>query len=374
MTLARTAWLARFARFGRFALFTLAASRAGAQTADAPLPPVPDRIAPAVRNSLSRVRAPLLARTEAFNARVPDFTARCGPGTIPAEDKVRLAACGAEFGGLQALSDSIVVEKASFITALEAAVAAADARCADVTRQLAQDRLALVRQQRVSESMVAELEAWAKESAEAANNAAWLGATTLFGNAAKQLQTREASATAFKGVLTRAEAQLGARGAPIAVLRDRIARASRGYVSARMQAVAGNTMAHVGDASELLNYAKTEAGVIAGFQASADADIRAALTDPVLQQYVQTDATALELVRATLDQLAGTPALEPLAKPYALAAFIVDYGYEASKWAASRARILQNAQLSDEQLKAVAALSAQMERTVARLQACRAAP
>lgn len=365
MTLARTATLT---------LFALAASRAGAQAADRPLPPVPDRLPPAVRDSLSRARAPLLARTEAFNARVPDFTARCGPGTIPAEDRTRLAACGAEFGGLKALSDSIVLEKTRFITALEAAVAAADARCADITRQLAQDRLALVRQQRVSESTVAELEAWANESTDAANNAAWLGATTLFGNAAKQLQTREASATAFQGVLARAEAQLGARGAPLVALQDRITRASRGYASARMQAVAGNAMAHVGDASELLNYARTEAGAIAGLQSGADANIRAALTDPVFQQYVQTDATALDLVRATLDQLAGTPALEPLAKPYALAAFIVDYGYEASRWAASRARILQSAQLSDEQLKAVAALSAQMERTVARLQVCRAAP
>lgn len=363
-----------FARTATLALISLAAIRAGAQVSDRPLPPVPDRLPPTVRDSLARVRAPLLARTEAFNARVPDFTTRCGPGTIPAEDKARLAACGAEFGGLKALSDSIVLEKAGFISALEAAIAAADARCADITRQLAQDRLALVRQQRVSESMVAELEAWAKESAEAASNAAWLGATTLFGNAAKQLQTREASATAFQGVLTRAEAQLGTRGAPIAALRDRIARASRGYASARMHAVAGNTMAHVGDASELLNYAKTEAGVIAGLQSGADADVRAALNDPVFQRFVQTDATALDLVRATLDQLAGTPALEPLAKPYAVAAFVVDYGYEASKWTASRARILQNAQLSDEQLKAVAALSAQMERTVARLQACRAAP
>lgn len=364
-----------FARVGGFVFIALLATRAPAQStpADQSLPQVPRSVGAAAYDSLRLVHEPLRARNEAFNARIPDFTARCGPGRIPPEDSALLAACGREFAGLRALSDSIVREKAAFITRLNAAIAAADARCADIRRQLAQDRVALVRQQRVSESLVAELETWATENATAQQNAAWLGATTLFGNAARQLQTREASATAFKGVLTRAEAQMRARGVAVDAVRDRMERASRGYASARLQAVAGNTMARVGDANDVLALATTEAGVIAGLQSGADADVRAALNDPGFQRFVQTDATALDLVRSTLDQLAGTPALEPLSKPYALAAFLVDYGYEASKWAASRARILQGVTLSDDQLRAVAALSAQMERTVSRLQNCVAA-
>jgi hypothetical protein len=356
------------------ALLTLGVGVAHAQGTppDRPLPPIPDSLPAAVRDSLSRVRARTLRRTEAFNARVPDFTARCGTGRIPAEDTARLNACGAEFTGLRALSDSVVREKSEFIRQLESAIAA-NGPYAAVERQLAQDRMALVRQQRVSELLVSELESWAKENADAQAGALKVGLTTLFGSAAKQLQTREASATAFRGVLTRYEREMRARGIPFDVMRERIERAARGYVAARVQATAGTVMGHAADANDLWNFARTEAGVIAAAQAGADADVKAAMSDPTFQRFIQTDATAADLVRGTLDQMAGTPALEPLTKPYALAAFLVDYGYEASRWAASRARILQGAQLSDEQLKAVAALSAQMERTVARLQACRAA-
>jgi len=356
------------------ALLLLTAGGAAAQATppDRPLPPVPDSLPPAVRDSLQRARAQALARAEAFNLRVPDFTARCGPGRIPAEDTARLNACAAEFGGLRALSDSIVREKSAFIARLEAAVAASGP-CADIRRQLAQDRAALVRQQRVSELLVSELESWAKENADAQQGALKLGVTALFGSAAKQLQTREASANAFKGVLTRYEREMRSRGIPFEAMQERIERAARGYVAARVQATAGTVMGHAADANDLWNFARTEAGAIAAAEASADADVKAVLSDSSFQRFVQTDATASDLVRGTLDQIAGTPALEPLAKPYALASFLVDYGYEASKWAASRARILQDAKLSDEQLRAVAALSAQMERTVARLQACRAA-
>lgn len=351
-------------------------ARAQGAPADRPVPTIPDRLPPVVRDSLERVRTPLLNRTQAFNVRVPDFTARCGRGRIPAADAARLAACGTEFAGLQALSDSIVREKAVFVQQLDAAVAvgAVAARCADLERQLAMDRRALVRQQRVSELLVGELESWAKASTEAQRSAVMLGVTSLFGSAAKQLQSREASATAFRGVLTRYEGQLRARGIPFEAMQERIERATRGYVAARVQAAAGTAMGAAGDANEVWKYAQTEAGVIARLQSTADSDVKAALDDPAFQRFVQTDATTLDLMRSTMDQLAGTPALAPIAPHYALASFIVDYGYEATKWATSRARILQGASLSDEQLRAVQALSAQMERTVARLHACRATP
>lgn len=327
-----------------------------------------------MRDSLDHLRALLAARAAAFNLLVPDFTARCGPGRIPAEDTAKRSSCGAEFAALSARSDSIVRERERFDVRVTAAVAAVEQRCAAPIAQLQSDRAALVRQQRVNEASAAELEAWASANAEAQQGALALGVTSIFGSAAKQLESRQSSATALKGVLTRYERQVSSGKVPLAAMQARLDRAGRAYASARAMAVTGSAMSRAGEANDLWKHAQTEAGVVTQLQAEADADVKAALSDPAFQRFVQTDATALDLVRSTLDQVAGAPPLERFAPHYSLASFIVDYGYESTKWGLSRARILQGSALSDLELRAVDALVAQMERTVARLRACRTAP
>ena len=107
------------------------------------------------------------------------------------------------------------------------------------------------------------------------------------------------------------------------------------------------------------------------------------LADPEFGKFLQTDKTSLDLLRGTLDQMGGTSTfdeigprfgLERLGPAYALGSFAADYGYDVKKWLESRDRILQGAGLSDLELKAVDALSKQLVRTVAHLNACRAAP
>lgn len=51
--------------------------------------------------------------------------------------------------------------------------------------------------------------------------------------------------------------------------------------------------------------------------------------------------------------------------------FLVDYGYEATRWVHSRRRILEASALSEQQLEAVAAVGCQLERSMVRLQTCR---
>ena len=356
----------------RFVLGGASAVVASAQ--GAPIPAIPVQMSPALRDSLEQARTSLQVRLDAFNAKGPGFTARCGPGRIPADDRATLAACQSEVAVLQQESAALTVEKRRFIAALDSVVAARDARCAAFTAQIQRDRAALLRQQKVNETSVGELEAWATANADAQRGALLAGATALFGSAAKQLETREASAMAFERLLGRYERQLTTGGVPFSAIKERVARALGGYASAKSQAALGRAMNSASDLNERFKYVQTEASVIATRQAAADADLRAALADPSLQRILQTDATALDLLRSTADLAAGSSTLSSIGPHYALASFLVDYGYESAKWGASRARILQGAALSDLELKAVDALSQQMERSVARLQACRAAP
>lgn len=348
------------------------ATAAGAQAAV--LPAVPTQLPSAVRDSLEQARVKLSARIDTFAAKEPAFTARCGPGQIQAKDTAKLASCQAEFGGLQAQSATLASEKQRFVARLDTVIAKRDARCLAFSEQIQRDRAALVRQQRVSEASVAELEEWAAANAEAQRGAYKVGMTALFGSVAKQMETREASAAAFQRLLTRYERQLAVRGAPYTVIQQKVASALSGYASANAQARAGSAMGTAADMYERFNYMKTEAGYIASRQAAADADLKAALADPIMKRVLETDATALDLLRSTLDLASGSTTLAKIGPQYALASFLVDYGYESSKWMASRARILQGAALSDLELRAVDALSQQMERSVARLQACRATP
>ena len=106
--------------------------------------------------------------------------------------------------------------------------------------------------------------------------------------------------------------------------------------------------------------------------ATADESVRAALADPALAAIVNADASAADLTRQTLDQLVATPGFERFAPQYALAAFVVDYGYDATRWTLSGQRILQGGALSDRGLEAVASLTRQIRRTVEWQAACRA--
>lgn len=53
---------------------------------------------------------------------------------------------------------------------------------------------------------------------------------------------------------------------------------------------------------------------------------------------------------------------------------LVDYSYEAARWLESRGRIVQQYQLTEQQLAAVAALGCQLERSLQRLKTCRGEP
>ena len=349
----------------------LTAPLAAQATAAAPIVTVPEKLPAGQREALEQRRRALLSRVDAFNALAPDFLARCGQ--VPVEESARIASCQGELGRLTARQQQIVGDKGGFAAAVDSAVARFDQACPAIDAQLARDREALRRQQGVSASMSAELEAWARENEDAQRSAMMLGVKSLMGEAASRLAARQARVTALQGAIARNERLLGERGIATGPVKSRLAWLAGEYGRAEAQANVGGAIVRAGEIDGLYELLRTEAGVIAKEMATTDDAMRDALADPALAAIVNADATASDLARQTLDQLVATPGFERFAPQYALASFVVDYGYDATRWALSGARILQGDAVNERSLEAVAALTRQIRRTVEWQSACRRA-
>ena len=349
----------------------LTAPLAAQATAAAPIVTVPEKLPAGQREALEQRRRALLSRVDAFNALAPDFLARCGQ--VPVEESARIAFCQAELGRLTARQQQIVDDKGGFAAAVDSAVARFDQACPAIDAQLARDREALRRQQGVSASTSAELEAWARENEDAQRSAMMLGVKSLMGEAASRLAARQARVTALQGAIARNERLLGERGIATGPVKSRLAWLAGEYGRAQAQANVGGAIVRAGEIDGLYELLRTEAGVIAKEMATTDDAMRDALADPALAAIVNADATASDLARQTLDQLVATPGFERFAPQYALASFVVDYGYDATRWALSGARILQGDAVNERSLEAVAALTRQIRRTVEWQSACRRA-
>ena len=332
---------------------------------------MPEKLPAGQREALEQRRRALLARVDAFNALAPDFVARCGQ--VPVEESARIASCQGELGRLTARQQQIVGDKGGFAAAVDSAVARFDQACPAIDAQLARDREALRRQQGVSASTSAELEAWARENEDAQRSAMMLGVKSLMGEAAGRLAARQARVTALQGAIARNERLLGERGIATGPVKSRLAWLAGEYGRAQAQANVGGAIVRAGEIDGLYELLRTEAGVIAKELATTDDAMREALADPALAAIVNADASASDLARQTLDQLVATPGFERFAPQYALASFVVDYGYDATRWALSGARILQGDAVNERSLEAVAALTRQIRRTVEWQSACRRA-
>lgn len=355
------------------ALVALVGTPLGAQAAtDIPLAEIPERLPGSLREPLRAERRLLEARIDAFNAFVPDFLARCGQ--MPADATARMMACKSELAGIEAQQRAIVADKAVLRAHVDTATTRFERACVDIDAQLARDREALRRQQRVNESAVGELEDWARMNEEAQRSAVMLGVKSLMGEAANRLLARQARVTTLQAAIARNERLLGERGIPVGPVRERLATLALKYDRAQRQAAAGAALARSGEAEAIYGLARTEAGVIATQLAAADEELARALADPAFEAIIARDASAADLARSALDLAAATPGFERLAPQYALAAFIVDYGYDATRWSLSAQRILQGDALSAQALEAVAALTRQIRRTIEWRDACRTAP
>lgn len=334
-----------------------------------PLVQVPSQLPRGVRDSLAGARAVLESSIDSVDAEIRLFNARCGavgPG-MPGRD-----ACERDIGPLGGRAAELRQQKQVFADAVSGAVRRMDEACPTIEERFRRDQEALRRQQAVNETAAAELDALARESEAAQRAAINLGVSSLFGEAASRLAQRAEQAKALARLVDRHEARLRGSGADVALVRAQIDRAERAYLAATAAAAAGRTAQRVGEVNAVLGLASAEAAAIERTAAAADGEARRLLSSSALQALLVESPEVAEFARAVADQVSATPQFERLAPVYGLAAFLVDYGYEATRWAAAADQIIARNQLTPQQLEAVAALRRQMVRTVELRAACQA--
>ncbi|HYN79856.1 MAG TPA: hypothetical protein VES88_00010 [Gemmatimonadaceae bacterium] len=218
---------------------------------------------------------------------------------------------------------------------------------------------------------VAEIDAWREANEEAKKEALADGAKFAFSHVASALEKREGAARAYKGWMTRYAKQMKQHHVPFEALQGKIETAMRGYMNAKLQVVGGTVLSKGMEAEEIFENFRTQAGLVAREATPADAAMNAALNDPTFQKFVRSDATNWDFLRSKLDVFSSAGELKRLSPHYALASLLVDGSYDATKWTASRNRLMQQYHLSDAELTAVTSLQHQIVRTLTKLKQCR---
>jgi len=248
-----------------------------------------------------------------------------------------------------------------------------DDGCERVAQQLERDKEALRRQQKTNEMGLNELDEWTRANQEAEKQALGAGVKLLLQTFALDADAQAHSARSFKGWLTRYEKEITERGVPFEALQANIERAYSGYVNASIAARADHLINEALDARELWDLLRSELGPVADKKAASDLAVREALENPVLKALIDKDQPGGAFAKSLLSMAARSKDLEKIIGPQVeLATFVGDYGYAATKWTASRNRILQQAGLADKELEAVDSLKGQIECTVRKLKQCQA--
>jgi hypothetical protein len=241
-----------------------------------------------------------------------------------------------------------------------------------IQHQLELDKAALERQQRSIQMGLRELDQWTEANKEAQNNALKIGITTIFGQAASEMEAQSKSAASFRGWLTRYDKMLREQGVPLQALQPKMEKALSGYINATIISKSGSALKQGLSGLDLWDATKSEIALIAQTQTKSNAAIKEVIEDPDLKRVLAMDNAGSELAESILKLAAQSKELEKIIGPSVdVGTFVVDYGYEAIKWTASRNRIVDQWHLSDQELKAVDSLKREITNTVASLNTSR---
>lgn len=246
-----------------------------------------------------------------------------------------------------------------------------DARnqCDAIKNQLEMDKTALERQKNAIEMGQKELEEWTKKNEEAQEKALKDGISAIVGGITEKLETYKNSARAYQGWLTKYEKKMRKEGIPFDRLRDKIYQANAGYELALSNIALGSILKTGRNGVENFDGFKAEISAIAERITSSNREVREALSDPRVQKYLEHDRPDVDfelfIAGEVIEKIPG------MKIPTQLSSFVVNYGYDATQWTASRNRILQQYHLVDQELKAVDSLKHQIEKTVEESNKCR---
>ncbi|MBN2655243.1 MAG: hypothetical protein JXR79_09075 [Nitrospirae bacterium] len=299
----------------------------------------------------------------------------------------------------------------SLLAQLQSGAVSDDIRqCDAVDRRLARETEMARQMQKTSEMGIKEIEQWEKMNEKAASDAMWRGVEALTKGFGMQLEAKQRSAAAFKGWITRYQKQLAEQGVVVESVLPKLERTLEGYEKAAKYADFNKSMryalqsqgikagvARQADVSNIINktmaakdlYAafKNETGMVAQDIAQHDASVKSLLEDPRVQKVFELEhpgvnlsqmfaaASAEEVLKQAAkfsDNIRGiVRGAGGAAVPVEFASFLVDYGYSAAEWLTSRKRILEQYNLTEDQLKAVKVHGEQMKKTVEELNHCR---
>lgn len=241
------------------------------------------------------------------------------------------------------------------------------ARCVAVRDRYLRDMEAVKRNQKTIAMGQEELEAWTRRNEEAQQEALKSALNLLVDGSLAYVAESTQAANGLKGALAKYENQLKRQNRRV----DPLQQAKWLEMHKRLLEMQKSIAA-----AKQLQDKKEKAEIFWGYFTQSTRDIdtstndfKNALTaideDPILHK-ILVDKGLLPLVRRL-----KTKELLPK-KPYLLGLleFAKDYGYSATEWVLSRNRILQQYDVSDQQLRAVKAMEEELRKTVPALNEC----
>ena len=249
--------------------------------------------------------------------------------------------------------------------------------CDDIEDQLHRDTEVIRRYQKTIEMSNKELQEWAEKNKKAEDKAAIDATMATVELISRNLLKNKKIADHISKRITEYQVKIKVEGVPEQkLLMERMSKKMVGAFSAYDEASSKVTLGNIYKAGlDLKTHYDAAKAMADSIQAANEAgnkeikDIMQMLKDPEnnLRESF-TDLISLGAEEKLMNILENTPFLGDLAS-FTLS--LRDYGYDALAWYESRERILQHLDITDQQLKAVAANEKQIKRTVERLKACR---
>ena len=245
--------------------------------------------------------------------------------------------------------------------------------CSALAQQFERDKQEARRLHAAIEMGRDELNKWNKARKEAELGALKAGVNAIWGRFAEGLAHSAKAAQGYKGTIARLEAQMKGSNVSFAALQSKLDAAYQGYMSAMATAKAGTVLKRGGEIKDLWELVRSEAQALNEVKEQSDRLLHDVLEDESLKTSLTNAPEAREFLANLAEAAAATKDLAKFASaPVTIAAFVSDFGYSATEWLASRERILSQYNLTEQELKAAAAIRKQLRCTVSKLRHCRA--
>lgn len=215
---------------------------------------------------------------------------------------------------------------------------------------------------------------WKKENEDAVSEAIMTVAEFALGKAAKYFADQAKSADAFKAWITKYESQLTKDGANVPVLLEKIQRVSGKYFETKLMVTTGKVLEKTEPITLYTTVNNTVSSVMVA-ESGCDDDVKALMSDPVVQKYLNKDGAAKALGEKLLEKGAedifkAFPGTSKLVPALGIGLLLKDSSYSGLKWWLSLKMIGMRFTLTEQSGNAVHSLHNLIERRKAQWGKC----